>query len=336
MCLHCEKLFDLNFSSLLGLEKGEEQTVTDDDDSSKESTAGESLLFSKDTVVAQAIDTRLLQDKIREMVDTYDRVMLLLTHASQFIPALSARIVATEARNNRIGFGTSSAGILSGALGLAGAASILTPFGAPLLMASLAVSGSSAAVTIGNEAVNYYLKPHQAADRILVMHGMIVSLLKAAKTLQHVALGADPTLQEDPTMEKGDDSMIGEAVGLGLSIIRQTDTGINLANAAATSSAAVKSAAPGATNLINSSASVLNAVPLLGAALSGIFIAMDANRLNATLDKIMAGDPSAKAEALKGIQGDLLVFPQTADLELECQAHCQVIEKNMPSKRHNE
>ena len=344
LCINCEKLFDLNFESLLGIEspaQGEPGKTDAPQSPQKE---------NNDIVIATT--QQHLEDKIRQLVDTYDRVMLLLTHASQCIPDLVVRLVATEARNNRVGLGTSGAGIVSGALGLAGAATILTPFGAPLLLASLALSGSSAAVNVGNQAINYYYnqEPQQAANQIILLHSFASSLLNAAQTLLRVAVAVDPSLKETPAQEttdvnedtdsptkaengNDDDSgspqkVITETVGQGLDIVRKADTGLNLANIAATSSVAMSSAAPGATNLIQSSVTMLNAVPLLGTALSGIFIAMDANRYQTTLAKIKAGHPSDKADALLNMQSDLLLFPQTVDLDVECQACLQVIEKH--------
>lgn len=327
LCHNCENLFDLDFASLLGLEDPNAKQK-DKNDPKKESSPTNSVSTKHE------IDTKLLEQKTQTLVDTYDRVMLLLAHAAQFIPALVLRLGDNEARNNRIGVGTAGAGVLSGALGLAGAATILTPMGAPLLMASLALSGSSAAVTVGNHTFNYYQKPHEGADRIIVMHGMISSLLNAAQTLQRLANQGEMMEQNDDSNKNPDkqDAVLTGTVGQGLQLVRQADTGLNLANAAATSSATLSTAAPGATNFIQSSASALNAVPLLGTALSGIFIAMDANRLQSTLAKIKAGNPSDKADALRNLQGDLLLFPQTADLEVECTNFCQVVEKNLPSK----
>jgi hypothetical protein len=202
-----------------------------------------------------------------------------------------------------------------------------------MLMASLAFSSSSAAVSLGTEAVNYYQRPHEAADRIIAMHGMVSSLLMSFKTLRAVAVGADPSLlsQAEKELKKNEDGTYINTVEQGLSTIRQAQTSIGLASMAASSSTSMAAAAPGATSLINSSASMLAAVPLLGAALSGMFIAMDANRLQATLSKINAGDPSDKAAALQKIHGDLLVFPQTVQLDKSCQTYCASIENNLPT-----
>jgi hypothetical protein len=366
LCQACESLFALDFSTLLNVpsptndantketasndrkdEKEEDKVESEEcksekqaNDESTESTASNDTndeTTPDDTQESREqtpIDTKLLEDKIRQLVDIYDRVMLLLAHASQFMAELEINLVAMEYRTNRIGLGTSSAGVLSGALGLAGAATIMTPFapiGIHMLMASLAFSGSSAAVSLGTEAVNYYQRPHEAADRIIAMHGMVSSLLMSFKTLRSVAVGADPSLLSEKELEKNEDGTYINTVEQGLSTIRQAQTSIGLASMAASSSTSMAAAAPGATSLINSSASVLSAVPLLGAALSGMFIAMDANRLQATLSKINAGDPSAKATALQKIHGDLLVFPQTVQLDKDCQTYCASIENNLPT-----
>uniref|UniRef100_A0A7S3LFR4 Uncharacterized protein n=1 Tax=Amphora coffeiformis TaxID=265554 RepID=A0A7S3LFR4_9STRA len=333
LCHNCERLFDLDFASLLGFD--DSANVSKEENINTKKNKKTETTFDS-TTIPRSVDVVLLEQKIRTLVDTYDRVMLLLAHASQFIPDLVTRLVETESRNNRIGLGTAGVGIVSGALGLAGAATILTPMGAPLLMASLALSGSSAAVTVSHHAMQSYFfqNPHEATDRIIVMHSMVSSLLNAAQTLQRVAEGAMPENDngEEKSPKESKDDFLVETFGQGLTIVRQADTGLGLASVAAASSASLSTAAPGATNLIQSSASALNAVPLLGTALSGIFIAMDANRLKSTLGKIKAGNPSDKAHALENMQGDLLLFPQTADLEVECQAFCQIIEKNLPQR----
>ena len=207
------------------------------------------------------------------------------------------------------------------------------------------MSASSAAVTVGHSALNYFFCSHDGdpvaiANRIIVLHSLASSLLTAAQSLHRVAVARVPTPRctehndnqwdnDQPASKNADNQInpqvIADTVSEGLQLVRQADTGLHLANVATTSSVYVSTAVPAATSFVQSSANMLATVPVLGTALAGIFIAMDANRLQSTLQKISAGDPCQKADALLAMQGDLLLFPQTADLEMECQTCCQVI-----------
>lgn len=338
LCHSCETLFRVNFNKLVPKqhEQDEEQ---------------------------QAL--QLVQDKIAQMVQTYDRIVVLLSHATPFIPDLVQRLQATEMRNNRVGVGTAGAGILSGALGLAGTAAIFTPAGVPLLLASLALSGSSVAVTASNSAINLFYEnnPQAVADQIIVMYSMISCVVEAANSLRSVALaksqdkaaatqqlkkekgahkshGRDNDDQGDDeadvkeadneyTSQRSVDTIQVEKVVNSLRLLRQTGTGIDLANTAATSSTAVRSSGgAAASGLLNSGANILKVVPVLGAAFSGFCLAMDADRLKQTLDRIKAGDPSEKADALLRIyQAGLQVVPPTQEFQSECTYYFDMIEK---------
>ena len=73
---------------------------------------------------------------------------------------------------------------MSGVLGIAAAASILTPAGPPLLIASLVFGGGATSVQMGNEAMNYFSEPNKLADRIIALHGMTLSILRVTSTLR--------------------------------------------------------------------------------------------------------------------------------------------------------
>jgi hypothetical protein len=69
-----------------------------------------------------------------------------------------------DTRDNLLG--SSSAGLISGVLGIAAAVTIITPAGPPLLIVSLLFGGSATAVSTGTEARNYYSEPNKLAGRI--------------------------------------------------------------------------------------------------------------------------------------------------------------------------
>ncbi len=80
-----------------------------------------------------------------------------------------------EKKNNQVKLGTSSASVVSGALGFAGMAPVLTPAGPPLLLASVLTGGTGTAVHVSLEAKNFFYESQKVANHILVLHGMLLS-----------------------------------------------------------------------------------------------------------------------------------------------------------------
>jgi hypothetical protein len=99
-------------------------------------------LFNFEFIVdCLTMDKRERREKVDRMIDLYDRTALLLKYSSQYIDGAAASLEDTKFRQNKIGVGGSTAGLMSGALGIAAAATILTPAGPPLLIASLLFGG---------------------------------------------------------------------------------------------------------------------------------------------------------------------------------------------------
>ena len=107
LCLTCEKMFELNF-------------IVD--------------------CVSES-DPAIRSKHVDRMIDCYDRCLLLLKYSSRFIEPIAKSLEQSKETQNKIGLGSSGAGVLSGVLGIAAAASILTPAGPPLLIASLVFGG---------------------------------------------------------------------------------------------------------------------------------------------------------------------------------------------------
>jgi hypothetical protein len=125
---------------------------------------------------------------INHMIDCYDRCMLLLEYSSQFVEQIAKSLEEEKERQNKVGLASSSIGALSGVLGLAAAASVLTPAGPPLLIASLFFGGGATSVQTGTEAMNYFSEPRKLAHRIIALHGMALSLLRVTSTLRDAML----------------------------------------------------------------------------------------------------------------------------------------------------
>ncbi|VEU34615.1 unnamed protein product [Pseudo-nitzschia multistriata] len=154
LCLKCERLFELEF-------------IVD--------------------CVSQS-DPVKRSESIDYMIDCYDRCMLLLKYSKQFAKHIAASLEDQKGKQDKIGLASSSVGVLSGVLGIAAAASILTPAGPPLLIASLFFGGGATTVQTGTEAINYFSEPRKLADRITALHGMALSILRVTSTLRDAML----------------------------------------------------------------------------------------------------------------------------------------------------
>jgi len=147
-------------------------------------------LFELDFIVdcVSTSDPTQRAERIEYMVDCYDRCILLLQYSKQFATQISASLEDQTKKQDIIGLASSSVGVLSGVLGIAAAASILTPAGPPLLIASLFFGGGATTVQSGTEALNYLSEPRKLADRIIALHGMSLSILRVTSTLRDAML----------------------------------------------------------------------------------------------------------------------------------------------------
>jgi len=113
------------------------------------------------------------KQKLNHMLEVYDRALLILTYSVQFIDEVALALEENTSRHNKVGLGSSATGMVSGGLGVAAAATIFTPVGPPLLLASILFGSGAAAVDAASEAVNYHCEPNKMADRILTLHSII-------------------------------------------------------------------------------------------------------------------------------------------------------------------
>jgi hypothetical protein len=114
------------------------------------------------------------------MLDVYDRALLILQYSAQFIDEIASALEHNNKRNDRIGFGSSATGLVSGIAGVAAAVTIFTPAGPPLLIASILFGGGATAASAGSEAVNYHCSANRMADTIYALHGMVHSIARLA------------------------------------------------------------------------------------------------------------------------------------------------------------
>lgn len=328
VCLDCEKLFNLEFVvDCLIMDKGERQKRVD------------------------------------HMIDLYDRTVLLLKYSSQYMDGVARSLEEAMARQNKIGVGGSTAGIMSGALGIAAAATILTPVGPPLLVASLLFGGrcvfdlhisttkktichswivfyfSATAVQTGTEVKNrYFSEPHQLAANIIALSGMQKNILKVADTLRD-AVARDmiimENLQEDtegvPLPDKVAEVYEQHRGGFlaGLTAGRLGMAGMEVGQMATAAEAGAVSAR-NARFFSRTSSNLLRTARFArfaGGAISAATLLLEAKCMNDTIRKIREGNPCDKAKSLRKIKQELSSIPSTADLDKECEAYLQAMIK---------
>jgi hypothetical protein len=237
--------------------------------------------------------------RINNMLEVYDRALLVLLYSTQFIDEVAASLRGNTSRHNRIGLGSSATGVVAGSLGVAGkycnrqgvnsrsvrskptisfplassaACTIFTPVGPPLLLASILFGGGATAVNAGSEAVNYRCEPNKMADRILTLHSIISSIANLP-----MAMEQDEKIEE----EKRANLLKAERTQSRLHLTRVAMNGLK---------------------------------PLTSGALSAISIVTEARELKNTVDRIRAGNPCEKAERLVAIKEEVADLPKTEAL----------------------
>lgn len=271
-------------------------------------------LFTMDFIEALIFDGQNSicerEEHVDHMIDVYDRTLLLLRYSSQYVDDIAAALEENTERSNKVGLGSTSAGIVSGITGVAAAATILTPAGPPLLIASLFFAGSATAVSAGNEAVNYFSEPNQLANRIIALHAMIKSLLRVTNALR------DALLKEYFNMEH-----YGNDDGKDTKRLVVAPVG--------------KNASRGGRLLSRASTTVMRTARLArfaGGALSAAILVWEANEMKSIVQNIRDGHPCEKAEYLRMIKEEIGSFPDTEALDNECRVYLKTMAKQRTGK----
>jgi hypothetical protein len=293
-------------------------------------------VFQLDFVVDCLTDRDKLPEHVERMVDLYDRAVLLLKYSSQYIPDLATQLEGTQTRQNKVGLGSSSAGVISGVLGIAAAVTIITPAGPPLLIASLLFGGSATAVSTGTEARNYYSEPNKLASRIQALHGMIQAILRVTGTLRDAMLRdhirTDDYENKDGMATTDVASSVAARDMANTALARHKGKVMAAATAGRFSAAGMETAASvgGSTSrfLSRTGSNLLKTVRVArfaGGAMSAAVLVFEAKSLNSTIQDIRAGNPCEKAESLRKVQAELDTLPTTEHVDEECQNYIQAM-----------
>ncbi len=244
---------------------------------------------------------QLLQN-LQRLVQYYTRMRLQLCFCVPNFAELGHQLTHKQQRDGAISLGNSALGFVGAALGVAGAAAMLTPAGPAILLAAVATSATSGTFQSMHASYNKFLSSktaHQLADRCLGWHGLCLGILNALEALRQDLIVQEHDFvldhQDDSTRDKSSKSApkqqsmeIWNALAVGsFSTTRSAMTGVSVTSAMGASYS----------QAINTS---LQGIPVVGAAFSVGCMAMDANNMAASVK--LLSTPAQKAVALQGVE----------------------------------
>eukprot|EP00536_Pseudo-nitzschia_multiseries_P009254 jgi/Psemu1/288335/fgenesh1_pg.253_\ len=288
---------------------------------------------SSDKMTQNGINSNLLDlDHIPQLTQTLDRLLtyytrmsLHLTFCAPNLPELAERLTHKERTNSKIALGTGGISFVGAALGVAGAAALLTPAGPALLLAAVATSASSAAIQGGQAGYNALfnmslIEANQLADRILGWHGLCLGILDALEQLRQTllqqkrmrqrekdALLLQQVLHSRNQSKKSTSEQSLEVINtLAMGTYHTTRNGLTGVGLTASMGASYS-------QMINAS---IQTVPVVGGAFSLGCMAMDASNIATILQKLQK--PAAKAVALHQVEDSFPIhIPATIKYEVE-------------------
>ena len=304
------------------------------------------------TQILTCTDPRQRRMYIDKMIELYDRTVLLLRYSTIHTGDLCLILQKSTERKNKVGIGSSSAGIVSGVLGLVSAATIFTPIGPPLLIASLLFGGGATAAQTGTELRNSSLcsEPHRLADRIIALHGICWNILRVTGTLRD-ALLLDHLRTDLYTEDENGDGiqrimLTGSHSSSPISEFYRTHQAEVLAKATNLGSigtvgavsiattmeiTAVESgvvAARGANFFSRGTSAALNTLQFArfaGGALAAVTLVFESHNLKNTIRAIQAGNPCEKADYLQRIHLQIRDLPATQAVDAECERYLEAL-----------
>lgn len=301
-------------------------------------------LFGTDYVVniLTCKDVNQRRQSVDRLIELYDRAVLLLKSSALQLEGICESLQTAAVTQNRVGLGSSGAGIVSGVLGIASAATILTPVGPPLLVASLLFGGSATAATAGSAVVNSLSEGNRMADRIIALHGIcwnilfVTGTLRNALMLDHLRAAADlykNSSSDNKIMPTGccspiadywnnhQSDILARAATVGsLGTVGVVTMGTFEVVTAMEGSAVM--ATRGARFFGRSSTAALSTLRfarIAGGALAAATLVLEAHSMKNTLQAIKAGNPCEKVDTLRNIHRQMQNLPATKEVGFECE-----------------
>ena len=314
------------------------------------------------TQILTCPDPKVRRQAIDKMMELYDRTILLLRFMTTVhLDDICTVLQNSTIRKNKVGIGSSSAGIVSGVLGIVSAATIFTPVGPPLLIASLVFGGSATAAQTGTQLRNssMWSEPHRMADRIIALHGICWNILRVTGTLrdallldhlrtdlytvddnghgvQHIMLTGSSHIATSPISEyyrTHQNEVLAKASNLGsigtVGVVGFTAASMEIGGAVTAVESGVV-AARGATFFSRggTAAAALNALQFArfaGGTLAAATLVFEAHNLKNTIRAIQSGNPCEKVETIKRIRDQIRDIPSTQSVDAECERYLQAL-----------
>jgi len=226
------------------------------------------------------------------------RMCLQLSFWLPYIPELSKQIFEKQRSNAKISLGTTGLGFVGAALGVASAATLLTPVGPAILIAAMATSATSGTLQATHQGYDKYFSSkvtHEISDRLIAWHGLCCGILQSFEQLrqdllaerQHFTASATlSNLNYSKKASKNGELWSSLAVG-SMGVTRSAFTGVGV----------TASMGAGFTQAINSG---LQTVPVVGAAFAVTYMAMDAGNIYNHLQQLST--PNSYIVRLKQLQ----------------------------------
>lgn len=295
------------------------------------------------------------QQLVARMIDVYDRTLLLLHYSAQFIPQLTDQLQQQTVNLNKIAVTSSSAGLVSGALGVAAAATLMTPAGTPLLIASLLLGGSATLVqTSADVYVSFLSQPHVLFKRIVALDAVAKSILAVSDALRDLLLRdnartchymrvqsqrrlsvsylketIDNVQQEQrSTKVRVEKKLLKHHTGLfaGLTVGRYSLAGVELATVGASGMMAIGRGA----RIFSKTAGgglmrTFRAARIASGALAGAALIVEAAALTTALRDMRRKSPCERARLLNEVLNGIILYPSAASLEADCVSYLDVL-----------
>lgn len=295
---------------------------------------------------AESNGMELCQQKVNTMIDCYDRAKLLLSYISQYTPNIIEGLQSRTAKSNKIGVGANASGIVSGITGIVGAGALLCPpvaaAGVPILIASLVFGGGATAAHTGDyAAVKYWSEPNIMADKMVVLHGMCLSLLRVVEILSYGLLSSKQEKMEvgketnkEDNADKSKSNVVQEGTGETeerevlkediRSLLERHGVNTTLGKESISSGTAISGSnvANRQTRFLGrvgtTAAASFRFVPIAGGVLSAASLVVEANEIKATLARMNEGNPCEKSEQIKEIASEVDRMPNAVLIAGEC------------------
>ena len=236
-------------------------------------------------------------DSLDRLLCYYTRMTVNLAYFVPYVNAIVRHLTAKQRMNSQISLGTSGLGFVGAALGVAGAASMLTPAGPAVLIAACVTSATSGTLQLTHSGYNTFLSSKQAnqlADRIVGWHGLCLGILGHLEQLRQDLLAEQTILFNQRSRlgyRKLNNNVTSDvwntlAVG-GFLTSRHAMTGVGVTSQLGASYSQVVTTG-------------LQGVPIVGAAFAVGCMAMDAHSITAAFKSLTS--PSDKEIALKQVE----------------------------------